>query len=557
MESNRGNDKKKTALTRRQLLKCGLAAGAGIVAIGGLKMPDAKAQAQCPMPSSPASLDLTPYVDELPVPPVIESPNYTLRAQNITHRFHRDLPATPTWGFNGHHPGPTLIAYKNVPSALLVRNSLEEFVVCVTPDVVGGDVVTIKGQVVPFITIHNHGVLDPPEFDGGPQSMFPPGEYFLYKYPNINAPATYWYHDHALMTTRYTVYSGLAGFYLLLDPAIGWAREAYGNTDIPLVIQDRSFNADGTMWYFPPDQSTMSNYSDEFMGDFIAVNGKIWPYREVDRTTYMFRILNGSNHSSVGLALREANSDTPIPFRVIGNDEGFLPSPVTVTEVILGSAERANILVDFSSFDPDTEILMENVLTDSAFAPSMVTKVMKFIVSDDKVASNNFLQLLTPLPNLGDEEKTRHLTLTHMGDDSDMHLLNNLHFHAAPTETPVVGTTEIWNFYNLTDDMHPMHTHESRFLILDHRPFDVQAFIDHNGKDGPLEDPVVTWTGDAYPPPEEERGLKDTVKVKAGECTRIKVQFGPYPGLAVWHCHMLEHEDNDMMRPLLLTQDRH
>jgi spore coat protein A, manganese oxidase len=542
--------------SRRQLLKCSLAAGAGLVAIGALKLPAARAQLNCDMPSSPASLTLEPYVDLLPMPPLLkptqsteERIHYELSADEIEHQFHRDLAATPMWGFNNMFPGPTLQGYQNQVASMDVKNNLEKFHLCVDPRVHGADALFMSDMPTPYITVHNHGILTRPEHDGDPEMRFPPGVTYYYEYPNIQQPATYWYHDHSLGVTRLTVHSGLAGFYLLRGSSAMETLLPTGKYEVPLILQDRSFNEDGTMWY-PAPPSDFSSYADEFMGDFITVNGKVWPYLEVKRARYRLRMLNGSNHTTYGLTLVNTSDDSNVNFHQIGTDGGFLPRTTNVSRILLASAERADVIVDFSSFEPGTEILLQN---DFSMLGSVVPQVMKFIVDEDRGTFFSVPGRLQPLPDIADPVMTRYHSLTHQGDDSSVHLINNMHWHMAATETPKAGTTEIWYIFNLTDDMHPMHLHQTQFQIMDFQKFDTSAFLTDNGPTGPYDNPTITTIGDPYLPLINERGLKDTVRVQPGEFVRLKVPFGPFNGRSVWHCHMLEHEDNDMMRPLQLV----
>lgn len=557
MKSEEKNGQEK-AFSRRQLLKCSIAAGAGLLVAGKLKVPNARAQQTCDMPSSPASLDLAPYQDPLPIPAEAVGTQAEgkmfcyLDATEVAHQFHSDLPATPMWGFNNTFPGPTIVAYENQTLNVVITNKLEQFHLCVDPRVHGADALFIGGDTpVPYITIHAHGIIDRPESDGDPETRFPPGTSFLYEYPNIQQPATYWYHDHNLGATRLTVHSGLAGFYLLRSGETAFNRDPAnlpsGSYEIPMLIQDRSFNEDGTMWY-PPPPDDFADFQDEFMGDFITVNGKIWPYLNVKRAIYRFRLLNGSNHTTYALKFVEDDEEL-IDFVQIGTDGGFLTNPCTIKKVTLASAERADILVDFTNFEPGTEIFLKNDMN----IGDVGDKVMKFIVTAEKGPTFTIPTKTRPLPAIKAPVKTRHLSLTHKGEDSSVHLINNMGFMMAPTETPTAGTTEIWHIYNLTDDMHPMHIHQTQFLIMDYQNFDVDAFVSANGRTGPYSDPVVTTTGNPRLAPRNERGLKDTVRIRPGEFVRLKVPFGPFNGRFVWHCHMLEHEDNEMMRPLLIV----
>jgi spore coat protein A len=184
--------------------------------------------------------------------------------------------------------------------------------------------------------VHLHGGHVPPQSDGYPETTLLPGQSAAYEYPNLQSPATLWYHDHALGITRLNVYMGLAGFYMIRDPAESKLNLPRGRYEIPLVIQDRSFNDDSSLEY--PE-----SWEEEFFGDAILVNGKVWPYLDVEPRKYRFRILNGSNSRTYKLAL-----DSGQAFYQIGTDGGLLEEPVEVKQITLTAGERADVIVDFS-----------------------------------------------------------------------------------------------------------------------------------------------------------------------------------------------------------------
>jgi spore coat protein A len=262
----------------------------------------------------------------------------------------------------------------------------------------------------------------------------------------------------------------------------------------------------------------------------VLMNGKLLPYLDVQPRKYRFRVLNASNGRFYALTL-----DNSAPFHQIGTDQGLLPAPVTISQLVIAPGERADIIIDFAEHR-GRRILLQN-------APSTL---MQFRVSQETVPDPSTLpQTLRPVPKLAAQSavRTRQLTLQEFDNtrgEAVTHLLDGKHWHDPVSEKPVLGTTEIWEFLNLTEDAHPIHLHLVRFQILDRRPLEAEAYI-YNHK--------IVFNGDAVPPDANETGWKDTVRAVAGASTRIIVPFEPYAGRYVWHCHILEHEDNEMMRP--------
>ncbi|MBV9611981.1 MAG: multicopper oxidase domain-containing protein, partial [Acidobacteriaceae bacterium] len=275
----------------------------------------------------------------------------------------------------------------------------------------------------------------------------------------------------------------------------------------------------------------------EYYGAGILANGKLAPYFEVQPRRYRFRVLNSSNGSFYVLAFAKDNSfaSNPESFLQIGTDQGFLAAPESIATLILGPGERVDLIFDFAPFRGKQIYLR----TKSAY-------VMQFRVSRDKVDDRSRVPAsFRPIRRIAESEsiRTRELTLADYQDrlgNSRTMLLNGMHWDMPVTEKPELGSTEIWSFINLTDDSHPIHLHLVRFQILDRTPFDVQIYS--------LTKKIV-FTGPAAPLEPNELGWKDTVRVDPMTVTRIILKFESFTGRYVWHCHMLEHEDNEMMRP--------
>jgi bilirubin oxidase len=510
----------------------------------------------------------------------------------------------------------------------------------------GADPKPYRGPV-PIVT-HLHGAHSSDESDGFPEAWFLPDasnipagfaktgtwyEFFRTKFSNLwggtwapgsatfvyendQRATTLWYHDHALGITRVNVYAGPAGFYLLRGgpsdlpgsqlpgpaPAEGDppARSYY---EIPIVIQDRSFDANSQLFYpdnraffeglttgqlkipfipeaacgGPSDVSPIWN--PEFFGNMMVVNGQTWPYLEVEQRRYRFRLLNACDSRFLILKLSRAG----LPFWQIGADGGFLPAPVRLDQLLMGPAERADVIVDFTGVPTGTEIVLQNLGPDEPFGggvpgvdfdpsdPDSTGLVLQFRVVPSRSAdlsvppASLVLPARTPLPgasvtrdvslNEGESEtvlvdghpahgRRRHQpakldlacndpsavpfgptiallgTLTPGGEGNPLQWMEDI------TENPAPGATELWQIHNFTEDAHPIHIHMVQFEVVAR----------------------VNAAGVARPPEAWEAGTKDTVIAYPDEITRVKATFDRQ-GQYVWHCHILEHEDNQMMRP--------
>jgi spore coat protein A len=488
-------------------------------------------------------LVLTPFVDALPRPAVAQptsgSPGgaatYTLAIREVQQQLHRDLPATTVWGFGdgatgATYPGPTIEAGRDQPVTVTWVNDLRDGGVLRTTHYLPVDTCPHGADDArPRTVIHLHGGHVPAASDGYPEATFLPGEQATYQYPNTQLPATLWYHDHALGITRLNVYMGLAGFYLLRDAVEAGLDLPAGEFEIPLVIQDRSFNADGSLQY-------PAAWQDHFFGDTILVNGKVWPYLEVKQGKYRLRLLDGSTSRAYTLALSSGAS-----FAVIGTEGGLLPAPVTVSTLTLTPGERADVVVDFASYPAGTEIL----LTNSAPAPypgtpgeGVVPDVMKFVVLPAAGHTAALPTTLRPLDGLAEADavQARTFELRRFAEacTGQAWYINGLGWDDI-TEFPQLGSTEIWSFVNRSGITHPMHMHLVMFQVLDEQAFEIQ-----NGEVVPI--------GSRVPPPPEAAGWKDTVPVPPDEIVRVIARFEDYKGRFPYHCHILEHEDHEMMR---------
>jgi spore coat protein A len=330
---------------------------------------------------------------------------------------------------------------------------------------------------------------------------------------------------------RLNTYAGMMGFCILRDAREDPLALPSGRYDIPLLICDRILRTDGQIDY-PVSLKPGEVWVPEVFGDAILVNGKLLPYLDVEPAIYRFRVLNGANGRFFRFSLANKAG-----FHQIASDQGLLNAPVPLKRITIAPAERAEVLIDFSSMaGQHIEFVSDSF------------SVMQFRVAPSKIAQPADRAVPATLhdnPRLAESAavKTRRLTLDERMDDVQRSmgmLLNNTPWHAPITEKPILHTTEIWELVNLTDDSHPIHLHLVRFQILDRRRFDTFEFQATGN---------LRFAGPAQPPSPEESGWKDTVRADPAMVTRIIIPFDGYAGLYVWHCHLLEHEDNEMMRP--------
>lgn len=446
-----------------------------------------------------------------------------------------------------------------------------------------------KNLGVPIVT-HLHGGLTESASDGLPEQWFTPnfaikGKDFVkdtYVYDNNQEAATLWYHDHALGITRLNVYAGLAGFYILRDnnenELINTNQIPSGAYEIPLLIQDRVFTKDGQL-FFPtttdglPEEVPGLTVLPEFFADFILVNGQAWPVLEVEPRLYRFRILNGSDSRFYHLWITPDNTksmNTGPDFNQIGSDGGLLNSPVTLNELTIGPGERQDVIIDFSKFMGKTFIIRNDANspypdgdpadpdTNGQIMAFKVNKpldstvpVIKSIPKDLRPLSG-VIKYLKDDPSYSASQMTRKLILFESVDEFGriFPLLGTadkgkMLWSDPITEKPVLNNIEVWEIYNTTMDAHPIHLHAVSFQVISSQKF--KAIQDKES--GVLK--LTQLQEQPVPPLKNDQGWKDTVKILPGTVTKIIVKF-TLPGLFAWHCHILSHEDNEMMRPLFV-----
>jgi len=522
------------------------------------------------------------------------------------------------------------------------------------------------------IATHLHGGEVAPAFDGGPDAWFTqdgPGQKTgagfpgaVYEYYNDQQESTIWFHDHALGITRLNVYAGLAGVYPIIDPVNPPLVDmpAFPAYDIPLILQDRSFDTNCQKFYNlasnpQPNPTVHPFWIPEFIGDTIVVNGKTWPFLDVEPRQYRFRFVNGANARFFDLTLHEqimgkggkGNIKTKgaiaAPMTVIAADDGYLLSAVATSNLIIGPGERYEVIVDFTALAGKNVVMENSARTPfpggAAPVKGLTDTVMQFRVNlalagtDVAPITNGTLIRSTPIEpilnahNPATGSITRQLTLNEViGPGGPLELVvNNSKFNLAgnvdaptvfpgqrETELPAVGDTEIWEIINITADAHPMHTHLVSFQILDRTAFRANTWITQydalllgggilpghgppNAYNVPNADGAIGGNpaispflqlDTILPPLPYEQTWKDVVITYPGEVTRVAVRWAPtdvvpeldvnglpvglgvdqYPNFNatdlqggvgyVWHCHIIDHEDNEMMRNYLVGTSR-
>jgi spore coat protein A len=560
-------------ITRRRFLRYSVGLGGALSLPWAVTMPEAQAA---------EGGKLAKYLEPVPLPGagmVVATPSalntYSFTQREISRQLHPDLPPTPLWAYDDGSGlvgqsgsfGMAIVAQSGTPLTVNFTHDLPE----TYPNWLPVDTrLTPLGNQVRLMT-HLHGGFVAANSDGNPAvtpNGFGPGDtqsvFYTNQKPQMPA-SLLWFHDHGLGTTRLNVFAGLAAAYILRDEfdtgaepnPIGIPGGAY---EIPLVIQDRQFNADGTFRY-PVSDIKGDTWIGEYFGDVMLVNGKVWPFLDVEPRMYRFRILNGCNARILSLDI-----GGPALWQ-IGAEGGLFDAPVPIKQMALAPAERADIVLDFTKFAGQTLVMKNHRPRPPVSNPAPALESVMQIRVGTTVSHPGPTSIPSSLPgrraDLGDPAITRYITLNEIDpEEVTWYLnLNGVHFAEPATETPKVGTVEDWVYINMTGDTHPMHMHLVTFQVIGRTPFDAEAFEEAysgpNGVPGGI-DPTPFATGPMEPPAPEERGFKDTVKANPGYFTTIRAKFDlpaevTAPQTYAYHCHIVEHEDNDMMRPFIVT----
>lgn len=664
-------------MKRRNFIKNGAIAGAGLLMVPGrvsgqatTMIPVASITPAMFTPATPLLPTVTDmFVDPLTLPQVMlptsgpdpgnnDAPTdfYNVDVTQHAHTFSSRLPSsTQVWGYAARSGQPTLnaatgyldgiiLATKDKPVRINFQNLLPaQNLIPVDTTIVGYPEDTI-GFIHNATAVHLHGGHVPWQSDGHPLSWFAPngvhGSYFDpakpagavpwsgnsgydFWYPNDQSARLMWYHEHAVGLTRLNAYNGIATGYVLRDPVeLAMAASGalpplgppeIGGRELFLIIQDKSFNADGSLWYpSAPDplsllpgttQIPLPSCVPEMMGDVNIVNGTVWPRTNVDRVRYRVRMLNGAQTRFYRLRLYYAMPDgiTPDftapgpPIHQFGTEGGFLPATVALSggggpnRLLLAPAERCDSIIDFSSCPAGSKLILWNdapapfpVGTFPVWGRGAVARmkegcVMRFDVQNTAPETPALTATRVPTPlelwpggaenlTLVPPTATFNYTLNE-GFDQYGRLAQFIggttptNFEMSPFgqpfldpangipfqyETHKAGGVEVWNIINVTADTHPMHMHLVEFQVVSRQAFDVAGYIATQ---------QFKFKGKPAPPMPNELGFKETVQCPPGEVTTVIMRINPQPSWVtgqtahyVWHCHILEHEEHDMMR---------
>ena len=535
-----------------------------------------------------------------------KSKSATIDITRFTQQVLTGYPATRLYGYGvagvtGSWPGPSIHVTSNQKANILWRNKLPKGTVKLAD---GGHLLPVDASLLdatmtalpagakPVVT-HVHGAHVEWQSDGHPEAWFTQTGIRGTKwrkatssYDNSQVGATLWYHDHTHGMTRLNVYAGMAGAYVVHDatekklianhvlPAAAYERE--------IILQDRWFNDDGQL-ELDTTAPPVGGIELSVYPDFMLANGVPWPVMNVQPRKYRLRLINGSDSRIYVLRLSSGRS-----ILVVGTELGLLPKAVAAPTLVMAPGERYDVVLDFTGHARGTEVILQNAGVDGPFIgfstldgtitnrpvgntfafgmgptsdPASTGQVMKFTVSKKLSAAKKGsvvagTKLGPALPKLT-ATKTRKV-MSFLGTDGqgrDMEMLGDIGANGtkmwmeAATEVVTKGTTEIWEIYNTSLVGHPIHLHLVNFQVLDRAPIEytsVPKTMMDGGTGGVVK---IVSTGTPRKPETYERGRKDTVLCYPGEVTRVIAKFDR-AGNFVWHCHILHHEDHDMMRPL-------
>ncbi|WP_460532281.1 multicopper oxidase family protein [Flindersiella endophytica] len=487
-------------LSRRGFLRAGVAVGVGF----GVGIPFALGASGSASTGAvlTSRLRLPPgFAVPLPVPPVLnpvrrdaDTDYYEITQTRAKASL---LPGVRTeiWGYNGIFPGPTIVSRRGRTSVVRHRNLLP----------------------VPTV-VHLHGGRTPPGSDGYPCDLRAPMSTADCTYPLDQRAATLWYHDHRMDFTGPSVWRGLAGFHLVRDEEEDALGLPSGARELPLMITDRSFDADGALQYPSLDPTLVTpgvtdSYLAGVLGDVMLVNGAPWPVAKVEGAQYRLRILNACNARRLDLRL-----DPGGPLTQIGTDGGLLAAPLRHEHFELAPAQRLDAIVDFAAYPPGTAVTLVN-----DFGEGRMGEVLRFHVGARAPDRFHLPDQLSSVQPPGPPAVTRTMRFEFAGKGGWR--INGVPFSMdAVAARPSLGTVEVWRL--MTDFHHPVHLHLNPFQVLS------------RGLSGP--GPF-------------DAGWKDTIDLRPAEEAAIAIRFDGYRGKYVFHCHNLEHEDMAMMGNFVVT----
>ncbi|GAA2500654.1 multicopper oxidase family protein [Winogradskya humida] len=552
---------------------------------------------------------LTPFVDELPVAPVLRPPRtgrragvLKIRARSAEVSLHRALPLTPVWAYEGHLPGPTIEVSRDQTLRVHWINELTgplPFASVAAPPGSqnepgrSGGVPKDLSDVPAWTAVHVHGAAVGGDSDGWPENGVSPGERSIYTYPNRQRASGLWYHDHAMNLTAYQVYAGLAGQYLIRDEEEAGLHLPSGRRELALTIRDVNLDLDEDGLFTGRLLHKTETGANEFFGPYTCVNGRIWPYARMRPALHRLRLVNASNARTYRLVLLDECGD-PVPdvLHVIGTDGGLLgaPVPVPVEGLVLAPAERADVLIDLQAQAGRTLTLVNTAAApylgrpaevppgqpDAAHrlafpqvmqlrveraqgpiprvrVPGALSPTFRRLTHDDLPHEHGHRMIMLvkstkPLREM--QESAAGPGIVQVSDVSGASTGYRVAagtWADAATIHVVQDSWEIWRVLNLSGQMHPIHLHLVQFQILRREVYDASGFDPATGE----ANPAVRYLRTIETPPLEQ-GWKDTVRVNPNEMAVVAARFTGHSGRYVYHCHLLEHEDAGMMRPFLV-----
>ncbi|MEV0225204.1 O-aminophenol oxidase PhsA [Streptomyces sp. NPDC050704] len=580
--------------------------------------------------------ELEPYVSPLPVPPVLRpDTSDALRETEIALRptwvrLHPQLPPTLMWGYEGQVPGPTIEVRRGQRVRIAWTNRIpreSEYPVTAvevpvrapgTPPATtepGREGVEPNKDVAAlpaWSVTHLHGAQTGGGNDGWADNAVGFGDAQLSEYPNDHQAVQWWYHDHAMNITRWNVLAGLYGTYLVRDDEEDALHLPCGEREIPLLLADRNLDTDEdgrlngrllhkTVVVNPADPETGKPVTTPFTGPYTTVNGRIWPYADVDDGWYRFRLVNASNARIYNLVLvDEDNNPVPGVIHQIGSDGGLLPRAVPIDfddalpTLTAAPAERFDLLVDFRGLagrrlrlvdkgraqppgvpDPVNDVPYPAVLEfrvcgsgheDTFELPEVLSGSFRRLTHD--IGHGHRLIVLTPPGISGSGGHPEMWEMTEVEDPSGIEFpthgviqltgpdgttktyrRTSRTFNDGLGFTIAEGSHEQWSFLNLSGIVHPMHIHLADFQLLGRDAYDVSGFKPEEG--GTLT-PVAYNPGTSIPLAPNELGHKDVFRVPGRQMLRVMGRFDGAYGRFMYHCHLLEHEDMGMMRPFVV-----
>jgi spore coat protein A len=555
---------------------------------------------------------LEKFLDPLQIPPVIrvapggQSAQLEITLRTISMRLHSQLPPTRVWAYNGSLPGPTIDVRRGQKLRVIWQNELTGSYPITAVQVQNGtpgpgrdgaEPLPDVAALPPWNVVHLHGARTGGGNDGWPENAVLPGNAQLAEYPNDQQATALWYHDHAMAITALNVMTGLAGMYLIRDAEEDSLRLPHGEQEVPLIICDRNLDTDakgnltGQLLHKVDIVSTKPELVTlPFVGPFTLVNGVIWPHFNVEARWYRFRVLNASNSRFYTLQLHDKTGTiVPGALNQIGTDGGLLPVPLALNQITLAPAERADVLINFRAF-PGRSVTLVNTLT-PPLEPGTNTPnpdLMQFQVSTLPVhdgftvpakLSPSFVRLThNTLP----KHTHRWLVLTLL-DKMHPEMWEMEEIDRAPMKLPTDGIVQVkladgtvktlkrisrdfkdaanfyvdhngweqWSILNVSQVAHPIHIHLIQFQALSRDSYNIASF---DNKTGGTTTPLTP--AGALPLDPNEQGWKDTIRVGGGQLVNIAGQFAGANGRYVYHCHILEHEDEGMMRTFIVMPEQ-